>query len=75
MVQGQGYVGRAQLGPGEEGDRGSPEQIPAEGLAGLAAAAPHILHCNILSEPAATIFLKTDLVQTPVFVTYSDIWS
>ena len=39
MVQGQGYVGRAQLGPGEEGDRGSPEQMPAEGLAGRAAAA------------------------------------
>ena len=32
---------------------------------------PHILYCNILSEPAATIFLKANLVQMPVFVTYS----
>ena len=32
---------------------------------------PYILNRNILSETAATVFLKTDLVRTPVFVTYS----
>ena len=31
---------------------------------------PCILYHNIPSEPAVTVFLKTDLVQTPVFVTY-----
>ena len=31
----------------------------------------YILHHNILSETAVTVFLKTDLVRTPVFVTYS----
>ena len=30
---------------------------------------PHILYHNIPSEPVATVFLKTDLVQTPVFIT------
>ena len=28
---------------------------------------PRIFYCNILSEPAVAVFLKTDLVQTPVF--------
>ena len=32
---------------------------------------PYILYHNIPSGPAVTVFLKTDLVQTPVFVTYS----
>ena len=32
---------------------------------------PHILYCNIPSESVATDYLKTDLVQTPVFITYS----
>ena len=32
---------------------------------------PHILYHNILSEPATTVFLKTDLVQTHVLVAYS----
>ena len=31
---------------------------------------PYILYHNIPSEPAVTVFLKTELVQTPVFVTY-----
>ena len=31
---------------------------------------PYLLCHNILPEPAATVFLKTDLVQTPVLVTY-----
>ena len=31
---------------------------------------PHHLYSNILSEPAATVFLKIDLAQTPVFITY-----
>ena len=31
---------------------------------------PYILYHNILSEPAVTVLLKTDLVQTPVFITY-----
>ena len=31
---------------------------------------PHHLYRNILSEPTAPFFLKIDLVQTPVFITY-----
>jgi len=31
---------------------------------------PHILYHTIPSEPAATVFLKTDWVQMPVFITY-----
>ena len=32
---------------------------------------PHILYCNIPSEPVATDYIKTDFVQTPVFIIYS----
>ena len=32
---------------------------------------PHVLYHSIPSEPAATVFLKTDFVQTPVFISYN----
>ena len=32
---------------------------------------PHILYHNIPSKPAATVFLKTHFIQTPVSVTYT----